>query len=90
MAIRAGWGRRTTPAPTSASARNCAERLAHQSGLDVSEVDVTVMGSIVTLTGSVDNRRIKYEVEDIADDTFGVTDVINKLHIRPYGVLASE
>jgi hypothetical protein len=66
------------------------ERLAHQSGLDVSEVDVTVMGSIVTLTGSVDNRRIKYEVEDIADDTFGVTDVINKLHIRPYGVLASE
>ena len=48
------------------------------------------MGSIVTLTGSVDNRRIKYEVEDIADDTFGVTDVINKLHIRPYGVLASE
>ena len=66
------------------------ERLAHESGLDVSEVDVTVMGSIVTLTGSVDNRRTKYEVEDIADDTFGVTDVINKLHIRPYGVLASE
>lgn len=66
------------------------ERLAHQSGLDVSEVDVTVVGSVVTLTGAVDNRRIKYEVEDIADDTFGVTDVINKLHIRPYGVLASE
>lgn len=66
------------------------ERLAHESGLDVSDVDVVVMGSIVTLTGSVDNRRIKYEVEDIADDTFGVTDVINKLHIRPYGVLASE
>ncbi len=66
------------------------ERLAHTSTLDVSDVTVAVSGGVVTLTGSVDNRRIKYEVEDIADDTYGVTDVVNQIHVRPYGVLASE
>lgn len=66
------------------------ERLAHESGLDVSDVNVVVNDAIVTLTGTVDNRRTKYEVEDVADDTYGVSDVINQLHVRPYGVLASE
>ncbi|RZT39072.1 BON domain-containing protein [Cupriavidus agavae] len=66
------------------------ERLAHAPAIDVSEVTVSVSGSVVTLTGSVDNRRTKYAVEDIADDTYGVTDVINQIQVRPYGVLASE
>lgn len=66
------------------------ERLTHAPTLDVSEVTVSVAGGVVTLTGSVDNRRMKYAVEDLADDTYGVTDVINQIHVRPYGVLASE
>lgn len=66
------------------------ERLTHTPTLDVSDVTVTVAGSVVTLTGSVDNRRMKYEVEDIVDDTYGVSDVVNQIHVRPYGVLASE
>jgi len=66
------------------------ERLAHAPGIDVSEVSVNVSGSVVTLTGHVDNRRTKYAVEDIADDTYGVSDVVNQIHVRPYGVLASE
>lgn len=66
------------------------ERLAHAPGLDVSDVTVAVIDGVVTLTGSVDNRRVKYEVEDIADDTYGVSDVVNQIHVRPYGVLASE
>lgn len=66
------------------------ERLAHRDQLDVSDVTVTVQSGVVTLEGSVNDRRMKYEVEDVADDTFGVTDVVNRLHVRPYGVLASE
>lgn len=66
------------------------ERLAHCDHLDVSEVTVTVLSGVVTLEGTVENRRMKYEIEDVADDTFGVSDVINRLHVRPYGVLASE
>lgn len=66
------------------------ERLTHAPTVDVSDVTVAVTGSVVTLTGSVDNRRMKYEIEDIVDDTYGVSDVVNQLHVRPYGVLASE
>ena len=66
------------------------ERLADTPALDVSDVTVTVAAGVVTLTGTVDNRRMKYEVEDIADDTYGVADVVNQIHVRPYGVLASE
>lgn len=66
------------------------ERLAHAPGIDVSDVTVAVAAGVVTLTGSVDNRRIKYEIEDIVDDTYGVSDVVNQIHVRPYGVLASE
>lgn len=66
------------------------ERLAHAPELDVSEVTVTVIAGVVTLTGSVVNRRVKYRVEDIADDTYGVSDVVNQIHVQPYGVLASE
>lgn len=56
----------------------------------MSDVTVAVAAGVVTLTGSVDNRRIKYEIEDIVDDTYGVSDVVNQIHVRPYGVLASE
>ncbi|CAG9184767.1 BON domain-containing protein [Cupriavidus pampae] len=66
------------------------ERLTHREHLDVSEVTVSVQASVVTLEGHVNDRRTKYEIEDIADDTFGVSDVVNHLHVRPYGVLASE
>lgn len=66
------------------------ERLTHAQTLDVSDITVAVAGGVVTLTGTVDNRRMKYEVEDIVDDTYGVSDVINQIHVRPFGVLASE
>ena len=48
------------------------ERLAHAHTLDVSDVTVAVTGGVVTLTGTVNHRRAKYEIEDIADDTYGV------------------
>ncbi|REE91204.1 BON domain-containing protein [Cupriavidus plantarum] len=66
------------------------ERLAHRDHLDVSEVSVDVQSGVVTLEGHVTDRRMKYEIEDIVDDTFGVSEVVNRLHVRPYGVLASE
>lgn len=66
------------------------ERLTHAPTLDVSDVTVAVAGSVVTLTGTVDNRRMKYEIEDLVDDTYGVSDVVNQIHVRPYGALASE
>ncbi|WP_420992337.1 BON domain-containing protein [Cupriavidus sp. 30B13] len=66
------------------------ERLARNHALDVSEVVVSVSGGIVTLDGTVTERHVKHEIEEVADDVFGVTEVINQIRVRPYGVLASE
>ncbi|MGO4329063.1 BON domain-containing protein [Cupriavidus sp. 2TAF22] len=66
------------------------ERLACDHTLDVSEVTVSVSGGMVTLEGTVTQRHIKYEIEEVADDVYGVTEVINQIRVRPYGVLASE
>ncbi|NSX15483.1 BON domain-containing protein [Cupriavidus taiwanensis] len=66
------------------------DRLAHAQELDVSEVTVRVQDGLVTLEGHVGDRRSKYDIEDIAERVFGVQDVINHIHVRPYGILASE
>ncbi len=38
---------------------------------------------IVTLRGSVDNRRTKRIAEDVVDTVFGVEDIHNELRIAP-------
>ncbi|QYY28692.1 BON domain-containing protein [Cupriavidus pinatubonensis] len=65
-------------------------RLAHEEGLDVSEVTVHVREGVVTMEGTVNDRRSKYEIEEIAESVFGVRDVVNHIHVRRFGVLASE
>lgn len=65
-------------------------RLAHEHGLDVSEVTVHVRDGVVTMEGSVNDRRSKYEIEDVAESVFGVRDVLNHIHVHRYGMLASE
>lgn len=61
------------------------ERLAHESGLDVGHVEVNVKDGVVTLTGSVNDRRQKYRIEDVADDCFGVKDVDNQVRVQRQG-----
>lgn len=61
------------------------ERLTHSGRLNVREVEVTVSGGVVTLTGSVMDRQQKYRIEDIADDVFGVKDVQNQLRVQREG-----
>ena len=57
-----------------------------QSDVDASEVVVQVTEAKVTLEGSVPERRMKYVIEDIVDQSFGVTDVDNNLRVlRPGG-----
>ncbi|WER48533.1 BON domain-containing protein [Cupriavidus sp. WKF15] len=65
-------------------------RLAHEHGLDVSEVTVHVRDGVVTMEGTVNDRRSKYEIEDIAESVFGVREVLNHIHVHRYGMLASE
>ncbi|MGY6271350.1 BON domain-containing protein [Achromobacter denitrificans] len=58
------------------------EYLAH-SGLDVSDVSVSVAEGCVTLEGSVPDRRSKHRIEDSADACPGVRDVDNRIRIAP-------
>lgn len=58
------------------------EALMQQPGVDVSDVEVSVAGGEVTLSGTVPERRIKHHVEDLCENRLGVTGVTNKLKVR--------
>lgn len=60
------------------------ERLSH-SGLDVSEVSVSVSQGQVTLEGTVEDRRLKHAIENLADDCLGVQDVDNRIRVQRAG-----
>jgi hypothetical protein len=57
------------------------EHLMDISEIDSSEVTITVRDGCVTLEGSVPARSMRYEIENIAAETLGVTDVENNLSV---------
>ncbi|TWG81737.1 putative periplasmic or secreted lipoprotein [Cupriavidus gilardii J11] len=58
------------------------ERLAYAEGIDVSDVSIEVEGGVVKLSGTVAHRRQKYDIEDMVEREFGVTDVQNDIRVR--------
>ncbi len=50
--------------------------------LDVSDVSVQVDGAKVVLEGTVPERRMKHEIEDIVDACPGVQDIDNRITVR--------
>jgi osmotically-inducible protein OsmY len=52
-----------------------------QSGVDASDVTVSVRDGKVILEGSVPERRMKHRIEDIAEQCFGVSDVDNNVRV---------
>jgi osmotically-inducible protein OsmY len=72
------------------------ERLSHDHHVDASEVEVSVSGREVTLSGTVDSREAKRRAEDIAESVSGVAHVQNNLRVQqqsgsvgPIGAAAS-
>ena len=64
------------------------EKLWHADHVDSSEVTIAVEDGIVTLTGSVPERWMRHEIEDIADSCMGVKDMVNNVRVfrrRPEG-----
>lgn len=57
------------------------ERLTQDPWVDASEIEVTVRGGEVTLSGSVRDRSDKREVEDVAERVSGVREVHNNLRV---------
>lgn len=58
------------------------EALTHDSQLDASEIEVKVQNGVVTLSGTVYERRFKRMAEDIAEQCSGVQDVRNEIQVR--------
>ena len=58
------------------------ERLRDDPRIDASEITVDVTGGRVSLSGEVDSRRTKHQVEDLVDACRGVQEIDNRLRIR--------
>lgn len=61
------------------------ERLLEDPNIDASEISVDVRNREVTLEGSVEDRRVKYEVEELIERCGGVKDVKNQLRVHARG-----
>ncbi|WP_281399719.1 BON domain-containing protein [Azospirillum oryzae] len=58
------------------------DRLTDDAYVDASDIEVTVSGGEVTLTGMVPDRHTKRRAEDVAESVSGVTHVQNNLRVR--------
>ena len=58
------------------------ERMYTSTECDTSEVSVDVKSGVVTLEGTVEDRRSKYMLEEMVDNVPGVKDVENRLRIQ--------
>jgi hypothetical protein len=58
------------------------DRLEQHPQIDASEIEVQVREAVVTLTGSVDDRRIRRMVEDTVEAVPGVKDCVNQLRVQ--------
>jgi len=58
------------------------EKLTDDPMIDASEISIEVTGQIVKLTGTVDDRSTKYEIEELVERCGGVKDIDNQLRVR--------
>ena len=61
------------------------DRLADDPYLDASELEVSVNGGEVTLSGTVDSRQARRRAEDLAEQISGVSYVQNNIRVRTIG-----
>lgn len=58
------------------------ETLMEDPDIDASEVSIEVSGGVVTLTGTVEDRRTKYQIEEATEYVSGVKDINNQLRVQ--------
>jgi osmotically-inducible protein OsmY len=64
---------------------NISDRLMDDPDIDPSEIEIEVSDGEVTLSGNVESRNIKFEVERLIDAISGVKDVHNQLRVQRQG-----
>ncbi|MEX2217937.1 MAG: BON domain-containing protein [Phycisphaerales bacterium] len=58
------------------------DRLIQQTDIDVSEIECTITGGVVSLEGTVESRWERHQIEDLVDTVWGTRDIRNNLRIR--------
>jgi osmotically-inducible protein OsmY len=61
------------------------DRLGQSGDLDPSDVEVSVSNGEVSLRGTVPERFMKWEAEQLADAVAGVVDIHNQIRVRREG-----
>ena len=59
------------------------EELAWDALVDESQIDVEVVGGVVTLVGTVDSLACKRVAQEAARSVYGVHDLVNAIDVRP-------
>lgn len=57
------------------------KHLTQHSLVDASLIDIQVANGVVTMTGEVTDRRMKYLAEDVVDEVTGVKEIHNKVRV---------
>lgn len=58
------------------------ERLMEDDAIDASDIEIDVANGEVTISGNVDRRDIKRQVEDVVEDVMGVKHVQNNIRVE--------
>jgi osmotically-inducible protein OsmY len=66
------------------------ETLMEDPDIDAGEVSIEVSGGVVTLTGTAEDRRTKYLIEEAAESVSGVKDINNQLRLRAQSSLSES
>ncbi|AUN99134.1 BON domain-containing protein [Bacteriovorax stolpii] len=66
------------------------EILIHDRFIDVENVFISVEKGVVKLSGSVRDRREKFEIEDIAEHVLGVVEVKNEIQVQKSRIPESD
>jgi osmotically-inducible protein OsmY len=66
------------------------EKLTDDPMIDASEINIEVTSQVVKLTGTVDDRSTKYEVEELIERCGGVKDIDNQLRVRSSSSQSSQ
>ncbi len=80
----AGKGPRNYRRSDTLIAEEVNEMLTRHSSIDATDILAEVKDSEVSLTGTVNDRRMKHLAEEVAENCFGVRDVINLLRVKKF------
>ena len=88
-----GRGPRGYQRPDDRIREDVCDRLSDDPWVDASDIEITVRGGEVTLSGNVRDRSDKRRVEDVIENVSGVREVHNNLHVgtnREPGITAGS